>query len=70
MAKGGGGGWCQNRFKDGIHRNREIPEKFWQAFVQFVPGLRNGLFPNQKSQFWKISGGIGLENVTIFYGNL
>jgi hypothetical protein len=31
----------------------------------FVPGLPDGLFSDQKSQFWKNLEGLGMENVVI-----
>jgi hypothetical protein len=34
------------------------------------PGLPDGLFSNQKSQFGKNFQGLRLENVDIFYGHL
>jgi hypothetical protein len=34
------------------------------------PGLPDGLFSNQKSQFGKNSQGLRLENIDIFYGHL
>jgi hypothetical protein len=35
-----------------------------------TPGLPDGLFSNQKSQFGKKILGLRLENVAIFYGHL
>jgi hypothetical protein len=33
-------------------------------------GLPDGLFSNQKSQFWYNLEGLGMENVVIFYDHL
>jgi hypothetical protein len=33
-------------------------------------GLPDGLFLNNKTQFWQNLEGLGMENVVIFYGNL
>jgi hypothetical protein len=35
-----------------------------------IPGLPDGLFSNQKSQFGQSLEGLGLENVDIFYGHV
>jgi hypothetical protein len=35
-----------------------------------VPGLPDGLFSNQKSQFWLNLEGLGMENVVIFYDHV
>jgi hypothetical protein len=35
-----------------------------------IPGLPDGIFSNQKSQFGKILDGLGIEDVGIFYGHL
>jgi hypothetical protein len=40
---------------------------FPDAFGSLGPGLPDGLFSNQKSQFANILEGLGLENVVIFY---
>jgi hypothetical protein len=32
--------------------------------------LPDGLFSNQKSQFWKIFEGLAMENIGIFYDHL
>jgi hypothetical protein len=32
-------------------------------------GLPDGLFSDQKSQFWFIFAGLGMENLGIFYGH-
>jgi hypothetical protein len=32
--------------------------------------MPDGFFSNQKSQFWNILEGIGMENVDIFYDHL
>jgi hypothetical protein len=39
-------------------------------FVQFLTGLPDGLFSNQKSKFGYILEGLALEDVGIFYGHL
>jgi hypothetical protein len=33
------------------------------------PGLPDGTFANQKSKFWYILEGVGMENVGLFYCN-
>jgi hypothetical protein len=35
-----------------------------------MPGLPDGIFSNQKSQFGKILKGLAMEDVGIFYGQL
>jgi hypothetical protein len=39
-------------------------------FMKSEPGLPDGFFSNQKSQFGKILEGLRWENVNIFYGHL
>jgi hypothetical protein len=62
-------------------RNRKMAGKWMSEFechllivaVIFevvTSGLSDGLFSNQKSQFWVNFGGLKLENVDIFYGYL
>jgi hypothetical protein len=36
----------------------------------YIAGLPDGLFSNQKSQFWKILVGLAKENLGIFYEHL
>jgi hypothetical protein len=36
----------------------------------FVFGLPDGIFSDQKSQFWFIFVGFGIKNLGIFYGHL
>jgi hypothetical protein len=38
--------------------------------MPILPGLPDGLFSNQKSQFGKNLNGLGMENVRIFYDHL
>jgi hypothetical protein len=47
--------------------NRAI---FYSLCQKYQPGLPDGSFSNQKSQFWNVFQGLRLENVDIFYGHL
>jgi hypothetical protein len=60
------------------HEGVLLPGRFYQSFPEpilrilnlRVLGLPDGLFSNQKSQFWIKFEGLRLENVDIFYGHL
>jgi hypothetical protein len=54
-----------------VWRNKSS-EKFVFLSPDFVvrPGLPDGLFSNQISQFWENLEGFGIENVVIFYDHL
>jgi hypothetical protein len=56
----------------------KLPKDQKNNFCSLLPGvnaftnsgLPDGLFSNQKSQFWYILEGLGMGNVGIFYDHL
>jgi hypothetical protein len=62
--------------KKGEEKNLCGNVKFWERLTFVLPtwvegpGLPDGIFSNQKSQFGSIWEGLAIEDVGIFYGHL
>jgi hypothetical protein len=60
------------KFDTACFNSRELFEKNFLGLASggVAPGLPDGLFSNQKYQFWYILSGLRLVNVYIVYGHL
>jgi hypothetical protein len=69
-------GECGSLFQKRLPRIAGERTRALWIFVHFIitlplsPGLPDGIFSNQKSQFWLILEGLAMEDVGIFYDHL
>jgi hypothetical protein len=57
-------------FKGSLVNLKVESSKFALDMYEFVPGLPDGLFSNQKSQFGQILDGLRMKNAGMFYGHM